>query len=103
AGGRGSMRPNAVCGEERLVEAMARYGRRSRVPELWIYSANDLFFGPPLARRMHQAFVAAGGRAEFVQAPATGLDGHGYFSRAMDDWAPRVEAFLARIGALPAR
>ena len=42
----------------------------------------------------------SGGAAEFVQAPATGLDGHGYFARAMDDWAPRVARFLRRVGAI---
>jgi dienelactone hydrolase len=99
AGGRGSMGPHSVCGEARLVEAMARYGVKARVPELWIYSENDLFFPPALARRMHAAFVASGGDAEFVQAPATGLDGHGYFARAMHDWSPRVAQFLLRIGA----
>lgn len=99
AGGRGSLAPGQVCGEAQLVEAMARYGKGSRVPELWIYSRNDRFFGPELARRMHAAFIASGGSAEFIEAPDVGLDGHGYFARAMDDWAPRVGAFLARIGA----
>jgi pimeloyl-ACP methyl ester carboxylesterase len=99
AGGRGSLAPDAVCGEERLVEAMSRYGERSRVPGLWLYSANDRFFGPALARRMHAAFVRSGGTAQFVQAPPVGLDGHSYFARAMDDWAPRVREFLARVGA----
>jgi dienelactone hydrolase len=101
AGGRGSRGPDDVCGESKLVEAMARYGGAARVPELWIYSANDRFFGPSLARRMHRAFVQSGGAAEFVEAPATGLDGHGYFARAMEDWSPRVERFLERIGAKP--
>ena len=104
AGGRGSLAPGEVCGEARLVEAMTRYGAGARVPELWIYSRNDRYFGPELARRMHAAFVASGGAAELVEAPAVGLDGHGYFARAIDDWAPRVEAFLERIGARkPAR
>jgi pimeloyl-ACP methyl ester carboxylesterase len=101
AGGRGSQGPDEVCGEARLVEAMGRYGRGSRVPELWIYSANDRFFGPALARRMHEAFVRAGGEAELVEAPALGHDGHGYFARAMDDWSPRVAAFLERVRADP--
>jgi len=103
AGGRGSLTPDEVCGESRLVEAMSRYGAAARVPELWIYSANDRFFPPALARRMYEAFVRAGGAAEFVEAPPYGIDGHGYFARAMDDWAPRVAAFLRRIGALAAR
>jgi dienelactone hydrolase len=99
AGGRGSLGPEQVCGEGRLVEAMGRYGAAARVPELWLYSANDRFFGPALARRMHHAFVSAGGTAELVEAPAHGIDGHGYFAREMDDWSPRVQAFLRRIGA----
>jgi dienelactone hydrolase len=98
AGGRGSLAPGQVCGESRLVEAMARYGSNVRVPALWLYSANDQFFGPDLARRMYQAFVQAGARAEFIEAPPVGLDGHSYFARAVDDWAPRVMAFLQRAG-----
>ena len=101
AGGRGSRGPDDVCGEEKLVEAMARYGRASRVPELWLYSENDRFFGPALVRRMVHAFVASGGDAQFVRAPPVGLDGHAYFARAMDDWAPRVGAFLQRVVPRP--
>ena len=100
AGGRGSLAPGQVCGESRLVEAMRRYGAAAHVPELWIYSANDHFFAPELARRMYRAYVDSGGAAQFVVAPPTGLDGHGYFARAMQDWTPRVAAFLRRIGAL---
>jgi pimeloyl-ACP methyl ester carboxylesterase len=98
AGGRGSMTPDHVCGEQRLIDAMTHYGARSRVPTVFIYSSNDRFFGTALARRMHHAFVGAGGNAEFIEAPASGTDGHGYFSRNMDDWTPRVESFLVRIG-----
>lgn len=101
AGGRGSQGDDDVCREARLIEAIARYGRAARVPELWIYSTNDRYFGPGLARRMHAAFVLSGGSAEFVPAPPTGLDGHGYFARAVDDWSPRVADFLRRIGAAP--
>jgi dienelactone hydrolase len=98
AGGRGSVASDRVCAESRLVDAMARYGSAARVPELWIYSANDRFFAPALARRMHAAFVAAGGHAEYVEAPSSGIDGHGYFMRAVDDWTPRVAAFVRHIG-----
>jgi dienelactone hydrolase len=100
AGGRGSRAANDVCAEERLVEAMSRYGRSARVPELWLYSANDRFFAPALAQRMFEAFVAAGGNARLVQTPPVGLDGHAYFARAIDDWTPRVRAFLAHLPGL---
>ena len=107
AGGRGSYAPNAVCGEDGLVEAAHRYGREARVPQLWIYSANDLFFGPSLSKRMHEAFVAGGGHAEYRLVPENGSDGHGYFSRAVNEWRPEVEKFLRRasteraVGAVP--
>jgi pimeloyl-ACP methyl ester carboxylesterase len=103
AGGRGSLGPDNVCYERRLVDAMGQYGATARVPTLWIYSVNDRFFGPNLAKRMHTAFIGAGGNAEFIHAPPTGDDGHGYFAWMTRDWTPRVEAFLRKTGALPAR
>jgi dienelactone hydrolase len=101
AGGRGSRGPDDVCNESRLVDAMAKYGAGVKVPSLWLYSVNDRYFGPTLAQRMYEAFAKSGAAAEFVAAPATGLDGHSYFARRVDDWTPRVQAFLARIGAKP--
>ncbi len=80
AGGRGSRADNDVCDEETLVRAFGIMGKTSRIPMLWVYAANDKFFGPELARRMHAAFTAAGGRAQFIEAPAFGRDGHGLFS-----------------------
>jgi len=97
AGGRGSRGPDNVCGEEALVSAAQRYGRASRAPELWFYSANDHFFGPALAQRLHAAFVGAGGRAQFVTAPAYGADGHKYFNDVAS-WMPDVSRFLHRTG-----
>jgi len=95
AGGRGSRADHEVCQEDRLVEAMRNLGRRSRLPMLWVYAENDKFFGPALARRMHNAFVSAGGSAEFVMAPPFGRDGHMLFSLAgIPDWTPIVDRFL---------
>ncbi|MBY0611573.1 MAG: alpha/beta fold hydrolase [Beijerinckiaceae bacterium] len=99
AGGRGSRGPDDVCAQEKLVEAMSRYGASSRAPELWVYSQNDHFFGPDLARRMHAAFTSAGGKATFIAAPAYGSDGHHYFG-AVSSWKPEVDAFLKRTGIL---
>ncbi len=98
AGGRGSRGPDDVCGEDRLVDAAAAYGRSTRVPQLWMYTENDRFFRPALGRRMHEAFVATGGRARFVLAPAFGTDGHAYFARGTAHWMPEVDAFLGSQG-----
>lgn len=95
AGGRGSRGDNEVCGEDKLVEAFATLGRTARVPMLWVYSENDLYFWPELARRFHTAFQASGGRAKFVAAPAFGRDGHSLFSpRGASIWLPILDAFL---------
>lgn len=100
AGGRGSQGPNTVCGGgDALVAAAGRFGAGSGgVPQLWVYAANDLFFGPELSRKMHSAFTAAGGQADYVAAPAFGADGHAYFN-AVGSWQGRVDGFLKRSGA----
>lgn len=97
AGGRGSRGDNDVCQADRLVDAFGVFGRTSRIPMLWVYTENDLFFWPALARQMHQAFTRSGGKAELVQLPPFGKDGHSLFptADAIPIWAPLVDRFLA--------
>jgi dienelactone hydrolase len=95
AGGRGSRAENDVCDQDNLVAAFGTFGRTARVPMLWVYSENDLFFWPELARRFHAAFQASGGQAKFIAAPAFGRDGHSLFSaRGAPIWTPMADAFL---------
>jgi dienelactone hydrolase len=97
AGGRGSFRPDEVCVADRLVRAYGTFGATSRIPMLWVYTENDRFFGPALARKFHSAFTEAGGRAQFIAAPAFGEDGHSLFSeRGLPVWTRYVDDFLAR-------
>jgi dienelactone hydrolase len=97
AGGRGGHQPKVGnCAPQRLVATAGRYGSTARIPTLWLYAANDSFFAPDLARKMFDAFVRAGGRAEFVALPAFGSDGHQLFGAADGRalWQPPVEKFL---------
>jgi dienelactone hydrolase len=95
AGGRGSKESDQVCKPDRLIEAFRTFGERSRVPMLWVYAANDHFFGPALVQQLKTAFTAGGGNVEFVGAPAFGDDGHALFSPAgIPVWTPYVEEFL---------
>jgi dienelactone hydrolase len=97
AGGRGGGHPKVGnCAPQRLVDAAARYGATARIPTLWLYAANDSFFAPDLARKMSDAFIRAGGRAEYVPLPAFGSDGHRVFGAADGRalWQRPVETFL---------
>lgn len=95
AGGRGSKAPDYVCNPEALVETFAYFGKRSKIPMLWVYAENDHYFGPQLAQSFYRAYTESGGKASFVAAGPFGEDGHGLFSpRGIPIWTPMVDEFL---------
>jgi dienelactone hydrolase len=97
AGGRGSLEADKDCRPDKLTEAFSTFGKRSRVPMLWVYTANDHFFGPALAQQLADAFKSGGGNVDFVAAPAFGNDGHGLFSAAgIPVWTGYVDTFLKK-------
>ena len=98
-GGRVDGKPNNNCAPDKLVEATGEFGRTSRVPMLWLYVENDTYFGPELTKRMHAAFAAAGGNAEYHLFPPHGGDGHFFVDTAdaVPIWSPLVGAFLDKL------
>jgi dienelactone hydrolase len=95
AGGRGSNAPDHVCNPEALVETFADFGKHAKVPMLWIYAANDHYFGPQVAQAFYRAYMQSGGKAQFIAAGPFGEDGHGLFSlRGIPTWTPMVDEFL---------
>jgi dienelactone hydrolase len=99
AGGRGGHRddrPNNNCRPELLIESAGRYGATAATPMLWIYTANDSYFAPDLARGMWQAFSKAGGKADLEQPGAYDDDGHHLFFGPGGSavWGPLVERYL---------
>lgn len=107
AGGRGGrpfgVRTDAVCGEERLIEAARTFGHTAHVPTLWLYAANDSYFRPDLARAMASAWQHAGGAADLHVFPAYGADGHNLADdrAGWDVWGRTVEAFLTESRRAP--
>jgi dienelactone hydrolase len=95
-GGRFGGKPNNNCAPDKLVEATGEFGRKARVPMLWIYIENDTFFGPDLSKRMHEAYTAAGGDAEYHLMPPFGNEGHFFIDSvdAVPQWSPLVVKFL---------
>jgi dienelactone hydrolase len=90
-GGIGNCTPNA------LVTAAGRYGSTARVPMLWLYAENDSFFEPRLARRMFDAYVAAGGRATLGALGPFAEDGHALAGsdNGVPIWSGPVAEFLS--------
>jgi dienelactone hydrolase len=97
-GGNPKTQPQNPCAPHRLEGMVRGYGATAKLPMLWIYTENDMYFGPKLPRQWHEAFVAAGGKAEFVQFPPHGDDGHALFTRFPEVWQPKVGEFLDAVG-----
>lgn len=97
-GGNPTNRPGDPCRADQLRKLFAGYGATARIPTLWLYSENDKYFGREYPQEWFKAFVAAGGKGEFVQLPAHGEDGHGSFTRNPAAWRPAFEDFLRRNG-----
>jgi dienelactone hydrolase len=95
AGGRGSDGKDHVCNPEVLIRTFGELGRRSKVPTLWVYAANDHSFGPQLAQQLYQAFQGNGGTVRFIATGPFGADGHELFSQqGAPIWTPLVDDFL---------
>lgn len=99
AGGRGGWSGGAAntnCQADALARSAGTYGRTARIPVLSIYTANDTFFAPAIARDIQAQYTAAGGVMTARNLPAFGNDGHGlFFARGGSAiWGPEVERFL---------
>lgn len=97
-GGRPDRDPGNPCATDKLKQVFADAGKTSRVPALWVYTENDKYFAPEHTKAWHEAFVAAGGNAEYRLVPAFGNDGHALFVRGSKIWQPVVAEFLKSVG-----
>lgn len=100
AGGRGGRVgnvPHTNCRPEELVRAAGILGAAATTPMLWIYTENDTFFSPTLAKGMHDAFLRSGGTARLAQLGPFREDGHSlFFGRGGSAiWGPMMDDYLA--------
>jgi dienelactone hydrolase len=101
AGGRGGdpeTSPGVPCAVEPIAKVLDALGKQTRVPVLFNYAENDLFFSPRITRLWFDRFAAGGVDAEYILQPAFGKDGHYMFSDVIGVryWLPSVERFFAR-------
>jgi len=95
AGGRGRVAPYKVCNEWRLVNTMGNFGKTFKGPTLWIYTDQDDYFEPRLAKTMFEAYRSEGGTGKFVSFSSE--FGHAFFAMATRTWEPVIEEFLKEI------
>ncbi len=98
AGGDPVRSPGKSCGPERLQATYAAYGQATRLPMLWIYTENDLYWGPDWPKQWVAAYNQAGGHATFVPMGPDGENGHSLFTHSPQKWKPIVAKFLREQG-----
>lgn len=101
AGGRGAeIDPNGGfdhCSPEALIGAAKIFGMSARQPSLWIYTENDLLVPSELSNRLHTAYVAGGGPANYALLGPYRDNGHNLFfgKGGSHIWGPLVDRWLA--------
>jgi dienelactone hydrolase len=101
AGGRGGdpeSSPGVPCAVEPVAKVLDTIGKTTRVPVLFNYAENDLYFSPKTSRLWFDRFAAGGADAQYALQPAFGKDGHYMFADVVGVryWLPTVEQFFAR-------
>ena len=104
AGGRGSDGHEHNCNIGGLVDAYASFGKSAHkhgdLPMLWVYSENDHWFTPAMAKEFEAAYNKSGASEQFVLAPPDRDEGHHLYSH-ISAWSDTVNAFLKAHNLLP--
>ena len=104
AGGNPEDSPGKSCLADQLGEELASHGKSTTVPSMWLYSANDKFWGEQAPKDWYRAYVAvakaAGQKApsEFFAAPAVGDNGHTLQGSGGKIWMPVLDSWLKANG-----
>jgi dienelactone hydrolase len=90
---------NLNCRPDQLIVAAGVLGKTATTPMLWVYTENDSYFAPALAKSMYEAFAAAGGKADFHPLPPFAKDGHSLFfgTGGSAIWGPLMDNYLSRM------
>ncbi|TAK83441.1 MAG: hypothetical protein EPO20_17470 [Betaproteobacteria bacterium] len=99
-GGDPQRHPGEACAAVALGELFTQLGAEVKVPVLFHYAANDLFFNAATSRGWFERFRRGGARAEYVLQPAFGANGHYVFTDGAGAryWLPALDRFLRANG-----
>ncbi len=97
-GGDPTLAPGRMCGPEVTTALMAEFGRSTRLPNIWLYAENDLYWGAEPPRQWHAAFAQGASTTQFVQTVAVPPDGHQLLLRGGKLWSEPLNAWLNKNG-----
>jgi dienelactone hydrolase len=99
-GGNPDTRPGVPCGPALLAATVGKYAKTTKIPVLWHYAENDLFFGPQVVKAMFKAFQESGGKGWLVIQPPFGKNGHMLFTsrNGIPIWTPEFDRFIIELG-----
>ena len=100
AGGSPNDSPARSCRPEMLTDLFQEFGKTTKLPSLWLYAENDLYWGPTAPKDWHRAFSAGGSKTLFVMTPPVpdATDGHRLLAVGGQLWSPHVNAFVKELG-----
>jgi dienelactone hydrolase len=82
------------CAQDFNEGAFAQYGSRSTIPMLWLYGANDLYYGDESTISYHDVFKKNGGVADFHLVKGIPNNGHELIEHT-EKWKSLMSNFLA--------
>jgi len=88
-----------MCEPGQIESLMVTWGSTTRLPSIWLYAPNDLYWGAEAPRRWHAAFSAGGSPARFVGTePVPAPDGHSLLRVGGPLWRVPLESWLLEYG-----
>ena len=100
AGGSPDTSPSRSCRPELLTQLFLEFGKTTKVPSLWLYAENDLFWGAEAPKEWHGAFSSGGSKTLLVMTPPVPgtADGHRLLAVGGKLWSPHVNVFVKELG-----
>lgn len=86
-----------MCSPELLGQLMAQYGKTTKVPNIWLYAENDMYWGGESPKIWHKDFVLGGSSTELITTPAVpSADGHLLMYRGGAMWSTPLNTWLKK-------
>lgn len=99
SGGRTDMVNNQAPGylNRVMVGGFSELGKSTRIASLWVFAENDSRYSVNTIRAAHEAFEAAGGKAQLSLSPPIAGDGH-FVHHKPELWRAALKVYLTDIG-----